>query len=435
MPGGLRSDEPIRRMPVARMSGGDAARAVALRRMLVLLGVFFVLVQVNRSGGAVLASYLAEARGMAPAEIGAVMGSMFLASALIQLPTGILFDWLGPRRTMTALGALAVAGIVVFALSADTPGMMAGRFAIGIGHGGVITGVYLVAMAWAPEGRGPQATAAVVGIAGGIGGVLATMPLALALDRFGLAASFLALAAGTAALTLLLHLSLQDRPAASAAAASPRENLREVVAGLLRVVGMRELWRIFAMGLCFTAPFMTIGGLWAGPYFIAVHGIDRGTAALLVLGLILALHIGTFAYGPLERRAASRRRLIVTGVGIEIAALAVLAAWPAAPLGLAYPLLFVFGCAAPIYVVLAAHARCFVPARRLGRAMTCINLVGLTAVFAMQSGTGALIGWVERAGGAPETGYRLVFLSVIGFLALSVWIYSGQPERPDALPG
>ena len=83
----------------------------------------------------------------------------------------------------------------------------------------------------------------------------------------------------------------------------------------------------------------------------------------------------------------------------------------------------------PLFVVLASHVRSFVPARRAGRAITCINLVGLTGVFLMQSGTGALIDLVERAGGAPETAFRLVFLSVIAILLVSGAIYSRQPER------
>ena len=94
--------------------------------------------------------------------------------------------------------------------------------------------------------------------------------------------------------------------------------------------------------------------------------------------------------------------------------------------------LFLFGCAAPFFVILAGHARAFVPARRAGRAITCINLVGLTGVFLMQTGTGALIDLVERLGGAPETGFRLVFLAVIAILLVSAGLYSRQPEAPDA---
>ena len=413
------------------------------RRMLLLLGLFFVLVQVNRSAGGVLASYLGDTRGLSPTDIGSVMGMMFLASAVIQLPTGILFDWLGPRRTLSYMGAIAVAGIIIFALADSVWAMMLGRFAIGVGHGGVITAVYLVAMVWAAPGRVAQSTAAVVGIAGGIGGMLATAPLAYALSLYGLPVTFLWIAALTAVVTLGVHFGLSDEPADAPAPPSPdapaetfaeppRETFRETVAGLMTVMKMREVWRIYAMGFCFSAPFMTIGGLWAGPYFTDVHGLAVEDAALILLSLVLALHLGTYCYGPLERWAASRKRLILWGVAVQIAALGLVVLWPQAPLAVAVAALFVFGCAAPFYVVLAAHTQNFVPRRRFGRAMTCINLAGLSGIFVMQTGTGALIDLVERLGGSAVTGHRLVFASVILILAVSAAIYRHQPEAPEA---
>jgi predicted MFS family arabinose efflux permease len=310
---------------------------------------------------------------------------------------------------------------------------MAGRFLIGIGHGGVIAAIFLIAVAWAPPARIAQATASVVGIAGGLGGILATTPLELALGRFGLTATFLALAAATGGATLVLHFTLRDRPPeAPDAAPNPPESLAETVRGLWVVMRMPELTRIFAMSFCFTAPFMTIGGLWAGPYFIHVQQLSPETASLFLLSLIVALHLGTYAYGPMERKAGSRKRLILAGAGVEVACLSLLAIWPDAPLALAGATLFLFGCAAPFYVILAGHARAFVPARRVGRAIACVNLVGLTGVFTMQTGTGALIDLVERTGGSPATGYRLVFLSVIAILLASAAIYSRQPEAPEA---
>lgn len=417
------------------MSDVKAERRGNLRRMVLLLGVFFVLVQVNRSAGGVLANYLDSRRGLSPADIGAVMGAMFFAAALVQLPTGVLFDWIGPRRSLTYLGLLAVLGLTVFATAGETWGLVAGRFMVGLGHGGVIAAVYLIAMAWAPPSHVAQATTSVVGIAGGIGGVMATAPLELVLGQIGLTATFLALAAATAAATLVLYLTLQDQPRATpGAATSPVETLGEAVRGLWVVMRMPELRRIFAMGFCFTAPFMTIGGLWAGPYFIQVHHLRPETASLFLLSLIVALHLGTFLYGPLDRWAGSHKRLVLAGVVAEIACLGVLAAWPAAPLLLAAVTLFLFSGAAPFYVILAGHARSFVPARRTGRAMACINLVGLTGVFVMQTGTGALIDLVERTGGAPQTGYRIVFLSVIAILLVSAAIYSRQPDAPAAEP-
>ncbi|MDH3667445.1 MAG: MFS transporter [Paracoccaceae bacterium] len=419
----------------------ETDRRRLLRRMMLLLGLFFVMVQVNRSAGGVLATYLGGPDGLSPTDIGTVMGTMFIASAMIQLPTGILFDWLGPRRTLSYMGAVAVAGIVIFALAESVLGMMVGRFAMGAGHGGVITAIYLIAMVWAPPERVAQSTATVVGIAGGIGGIMATTPLAFALDEYGLTVSFLGIAALTGVTTLALFFGLRDEPAETRAgpaadappetfADPPRETLGQTIAGLWTVMRMPELRRIYAMGFCFAAPFMTIGGLWAGPYFTEVHGLDAEGASLILLSLIVALHLGTFLYGPLERRVRSRRRLILAGVALQVGTLSVLVLWPQAPLPLAIVLLVIFGCAAPFYVVLAAHTQMFVPKRRLGRAMTCIGLVGLTGIFIMQTGTGALIDLVQRLGGSSLTGHRLVFFSVILILAFSAAIYRRQPEAP-----
>lgn len=408
-----------------------AARRRGLRHILLILGVFFVFVQVNRSGGGVLASHLGSDRGLSPTDIGTVMGAMFFASAAAQLPTGILFDRIGPTRTLLATGLVALVGIAVFAVAGDTWTLVAGRICIGLGHGGVITAVYLIAMGWAPPDRVGQATGTLVGVAGGIGGVLATTPLALALDRVGLTGSFLALAVMTALLMAAIHLLVRDLPPTAAASeARPRETLGQSVRGLFEVMRMPELRRIFVMGICFTAPFMTIGGLWAGPYFAEVQHLSHAEASVALLLLVVALHVGTYGYGVLDRIARSRRRVVLTGVAIEVACLAVLTAWPTAPLAVAGTLLFVFSCAAPLFVILAAHARRFVPQQRAGRAITCISLMGLTGVFLLQTGTGAVIDMVHAAGGDPADGYRLVFATVMAVLVVTAAVYSRQPEGP-----
>ena len=286
-------------------------------------------------------------------------------------------------------------------------------------------------MGWAPPDRVAQATAGLVGIAGGTGAVLATTPLAVALEQYGLRTTFLGLAGATAVLTLVIALLVRDRPAATAAApVRPPESFADSMRGLVEVITMSELRRIFAMGVCFTAPFMTVGGLWAGPYFRDLQGLSPESASLALLMMMVALHVGTFAYGPLERWARSRKRLVLTGVMIEVVCLGVLAIWPTAPLVLAAGVLFLFGCAAPFYVVLASHARAFVPSHRVGRALTCINLAGLTGVFVLQIATGAVIDAVDRVGGAPETGYRLVFATIVVVLLLAAWAYAGQSEKP-----
>lgn len=402
-----------------------------LSRMLLVLGLFFVCVQVNRSAGGVLANYLDANRGLSPTDIGAISGAMFFAAAAAQLPTGLLFDRIGARLTLVCMSGISVTGMIVFALAETTPLLASGRFLIGFGHGGVISGVYLLAMGWSTPEVTARSTAALVGIGGGIGGVLATTPLALSMDAFGLSGTFLVLAAVTLATTLAIYLLVRDRPSDANGGLPPEpETLGQSLAGLIGVLGMPQLRRLFVMGICFSAPFMTIGGLWAGPYFRDVQNMDAESASFMLLLLVVALHVGTYAYGPLIGKVPSRKALILGGVAVEVLCLSVLAIWPTAPLAIAVGVLFLFGCAAPFYVALAAHARAFVPAGRVGRLLTSINLMGLTGIFLMQMATGAVIDAVDAAGGPPELGYRLVFLSVIALLVVTGLIYVKQPETP-----
>ena len=110
--------------------GGDRR---GLWRIMFIMGMFLLFVQINRTGGAVLATALRDMHGLAPATIGLVTGAMFLASAAIQLPVGLMLDRFGPRRMVTSLSFLAIAGMALFAVATDALGLTAARILIGFG--------------------------------------------------------------------------------------------------------------------------------------------------------------------------------------------------------------------------------------------------------------------------------------------------------------
>ena len=141
-----------------------------------------------------MASALIGARGYDPTDIGTIMGSMFLASAAVQLPAGVLYDRLGPRTMLGTMNLVAVVGILLFAFAGSAQGLTAGRTLIGVGHGTVIAGIYILAVAWVPPDKVATVAAMVIGIAGGIGALLATTPLALTIAELGFATTFTALA-------------------------------------------------------------------------------------------------------------------------------------------------------------------------------------------------------------------------------------------------
>jgi MFS family permease len=384
-------------------------------RVLVVAGALVVIAQLHRAGGGVIASELNRVFGLGGAEIGAVLGTMVLASAVVQAPLGLAFDRYGIRRTTAALAVVAAAGTLAFALAERGAGLALGRFLIGTGFGGAITAVMLLAMRWAPRERAATVAAGVIASASLLGGLLGTAPLAFALQGLGWAPTF-----GVITLLTLLGAGLaatlmRDAPEGERALSPRRETLIEGLHGLGAILVDARLRPMLVMGACTIAPFTCVGGLWAGPYLQEIHGLDREQASFVLLGLVVTYNLGTFGYGPLDRWFGSHRGVIAVGAGISALCLAVLALWPRVPFWPAVLILHLAMLAMPFYVTLTAQIREFVPPDRLGRAITSLYLFGLSAAFLAQWLTGLLVGATADPGriGSP-LGYRLVF----GFLAL-----------------
>ncbi|MGH6903615.1 MAG: MFS transporter, partial [Geminicoccaceae bacterium] len=163
-------------------------------RVLAVAGALLVVAQLHRAGGGVIASELNRAFGLGAADIGVVIGAMMLASAVVQVPMGLALDRYGTRRTTAAFTLVALAGTLVFARAGDAAGLAAGRFLIGLGFGGPITVIMLLAMRWAPRERFATVAASVIATASLLGGLLGTAPLALVLQRLGWTSTFGAIA-------------------------------------------------------------------------------------------------------------------------------------------------------------------------------------------------------------------------------------------------
>jgi MFS family permease len=256
-----------------------------MMRVLTIAGALLVIAQLHRAGGGVISSELHRSFGLGGIEIGVVIGSMVLASAVAQVPMGLAFDRFGTRRTTAALALVALVGTLVFGSAEESVGLAVGRFLIGIGFGGAITVLMLLAMRWAPRERFAAVAATAIASASLLGGLLGTAPLAVALERLGWTATFAVIALLTAAGAALVLLVVRDAPHADRRRAPGAESLAENLRGLGAILTDAGLRPLLIMGVSTIAPFACVGGLWAGPYLQDVHGLDRAQASVVLLGL------------------------------------------------------------------------------------------------------------------------------------------------------
>ncbi|MCH9675818.1 MAG: MFS transporter, partial [Gammaproteobacteria bacterium] len=84
--------------------------------MFAVLALAYVASQFFRVSNAVIAPELMRTLHLSPEAMGLVTAAFFFAFGAMQIPTGILLDRIGPRRTMSSLLIIAALGSALFAV-------------------------------------------------------------------------------------------------------------------------------------------------------------------------------------------------------------------------------------------------------------------------------------------------------------------------------
>ena len=92
-------------------SAGPALRVVSLLAALTAVSQFY------RASLSAIAPEVSRDLALSPDALGLANGIFFLALGVVQLPVGMVFDRVGPRRTIGALTVLAVAGSLLHAVA------------------------------------------------------------------------------------------------------------------------------------------------------------------------------------------------------------------------------------------------------------------------------------------------------------------------------
>ena len=376
-------------------------------RIFAALAAAYVASQFFRVSNAVIAPELMRDLAISPEAMGAITGIFFLTFAAAQLPGGVLLDRFGPRRTMAGLLLFAAAGSLVFAAAQAAAGLSAGRGLMGLGCAVGLMGAMVAIARWFPAERFAPVTSTLYAI-GGLGSVLATTPLALAAEAFGWRGAFVAMAALTALMALLLWLVLRDAPPGAAAEPRP-ESPGEIWRGLLDVARNRDLLHIAGIQFVGYGALTSVAGLWGGPYLAELHGLDPVARGHVLLAMNLAVLAGSLAYGWLAPLAGSYKGPIAGGAAAAGLAYLALALLPLPPLWLVALLFVLLGLTAGYFNLLHAHARAVLPDHLVGRGLTLENMAAIGGVFLWQAVTGLLIGDLAARGVPAETAYRAMF--------------------------
>lgn len=311
-------------------------------RFLLVAAAFLlmVLLYVDRACIAVAKGPIAEQLGLSNKQMGWVFSAFSLGYALFQTPSGMLADWLGPRRVLTAI---VIAWSLFTGLTAaawNFVSLLVVRFLFGAGEAGALPGMARAVFAWIPQKE--RGLVQGISFSGMRLGAAFTLPvLALLVERLGWQSTFLALMVVGWIWALAWFAWFRDDPAQHAGVS--RSELDFILAQrqktathaapsrlpLSTMFASRTLWMVMAQYFCsnFTFFFCLT---WLPPYLKDKHALTTVQAGVFAMWPLIGGAVGNILAGWMvdwiyRRGGWALSRRLPAMIGFALAATGLLA--------------------------------------------------------------------------------------------------------------
>ena len=412
----------------------------------VVLATGFALFSFHRVSTSVLADELMRTFDATGTELGVLHSSLFYIYALMQVPAGVLADRVGTRRVAATGTLLMGAGVVAFAASDGYALAFVSRATIGLG-GSVI---YIATLRYCANWYRPDEFATMTGLTSamaGIGGILATTPLAVSVAEVGwrttlAGVGLLGVGAGVA-----IYAGVRNAP--TDAGLPPIEGVsppsgttfRSAAGHARRVLADPMTWVLGVVFFAFVGTTFTVLGIWGVPYLVDRYDLTVQQASTYVLVGNVGFLVGPPAIGRLSDRLGVRTPIVAAASALFAAGYGLLAVLGRPPLLVTGAVFFgttFVGGAGFITFTLVKNRH---PAEASGSATGTVNSLGFVGVAALP----VVMGWLLDAFWTGETvdgarvytalGYRAAFAVAVamGLVALcgSGWYWWATNRRPD----
>lgn len=237
-----------------------------------------------------------------------VMSSMtFVAYGLMQLPSGIIVDAIGARKTICAITLLAAISNFCFAYSSSLTEASAARFLLGIGCAVTVPCSALLAKNFSSIAYG-KANCLFLTI-GFLGTVCAGIPLLFICQQTGW--RMLMVGCGILSLALVCVCWFCMKESAKNSTKCFGEMLSDLFKGVRHVLGCRKFWPValwFTFGI---SVYFSMGGLWWAPILIHGCGLSPDAASSVIsVSYIIALP-GMYILITWSDKVRSRKQVMI----------------------------------------------------------------------------------------------------------------------------
>lgn len=288
------------------------------------------------------------------------LGSMyFYAYMVMQIPSGILADSIGARKTVTYGTILAAIGSIMFGWAPNITIAFLARIFVGIGVSVVFISILKIQSNWFLE-KEFATMAGLTAFMGNMGGILAQTPLAYMVALLTWRTTFVYIGFGSLFIALLCYGIVRNTPEEMGlpkieeidVGRKKQEDLERppLMQALIKVLKNKYIWPPFFLFAGVHGAFIALTGTWGIRYLVDVYGLTPRVAANYTTISVLGLGIGSFVIGRVSDYIKKRKlpTVVYTAVALTSWTALVFINGGKPPIAMLYPIFFLIGfsCAA-----------------------------------------------------------------------------------------
>ncbi|MDW7675250.1 MAG: MFS transporter [Bacillota bacterium] len=283
--------------------------------ILILLIIPFIFAQFHRFALAVIADELMMDFGITATSFGVLSAMYFYIYALMQLPTGIMVDTIGPKRVVVYSMLVAAFGTGLFAMTDIFALALLGRMLLGAGVATIWVANLKFLADWFDQ-RLYAFMVGVIGFVGTMGMVLAGSPFASFAEIWSWRFGFGIIAALSLLIAVICWLMIPEKRDLGetnmvSGKSGEGNNWQFIKIGMKSVASNKLSWFPFVIFFGVYGSYATFVGMWGLPFLQQVTGWERQAVAGFTTMSAVGFMFGLPVIGLISDKLLGKRRLVM----------------------------------------------------------------------------------------------------------------------------
>ena len=394
----------------------------------------------HRMVTAVMADQLMADFNIGAASLGNFSSFYYYSYVAVQIPTGILADYWGPRKLLTAGAFLSSVGAFIFASASSIHTANIGRLIIGASMGVAWVSILKLSTRWFK----PNKFTLVTGLAlclGILGALSAGVPLRLLMNLFGWRSIIFGAGTTTLIISLAIWIFVRDDPiqkgydsyAADITTSIHRPKM-SILNDLSNIFRYKNTWILSIVPASLIGPTLAFAGLWGVPYLTTHYDLSPVKSATMISAILIACALGAPILGALSEKIGRRKTIYFYALCLSLIAWIPILFLQNLPLWLLFVLFSIVGFATGAIVIGMAFVKESVPLALVGTVSGISNMGMEMGPMILQPAIGLVLD--KKWNGLLENGiriydlnaYHLAFCVIIGLSILGTFLITFSKE-------